>query len=143
MRSNCQPGGLQALSLQQRSTEQVTQGDLTSMGSLEARHPQILLRGGWGVVVGGKAFWCNEVQFCLKISCREKPLLGPVRELPHLHHFPGALLGRCFCSSPLGFPGVGMRTQCCILTLINSNALSENRQITELYLSYYYNYRKE
>ena len=55
----------------------MTQGDLTSMGSLEARHPQILLRGGQGVVVGGKAFWCHEVQFCLKISCREKPLLGP------------------------------------------------------------------
>ena len=52
-RPNSQPGGLQALSQEQRSTEQGTQGDLTPMGSLEARHPQILLRrvrgvgGGW------------------------------------------------------------------------------------------------
>lgn len=35
-----------------------------------------------------------------------------------------------------------MRTQCCILTLYQQQRM-KFRQITELYLGYYYNYRKE
>lgn len=87
----------------------MTQGNLTSMGSLEARHPQILLRGGWGVVVGGKAFWCNEVQFCLKISCREKPLLGPwlcsySQGTPSSSPLPRGPAGEVLLQQPLGVP---------------------------------------